>query len=113
MPRTQLVAAVETAAAGDVLLAPALTARLLSRHVTAARRQDDVAQVLERLTPREKEVLERVAQGRSNDEIARELFLAPATVKTHVSSLLDKLGARDRVQLVVLAYETGVAPGSG
>lgn len=109
MPRAQLVAAVETAAQGDVLLAPALTARLLSRHVTAATRSGDAARVLERLTPREKEVLERVARGLSNDEIARELFLAPATVKTHVSALLDKLGARDRVQLVVLAYETGVA----
>lgn len=94
----------ETAAQGDVLLAPALTARLLSRHVTAATRADDAGRVLERLTAHEREVLERVARGLSNDEIARELFLSPATVKTHVSALLDKLGARDRVQLVVLAF---------
>jgi DNA-binding NarL/FixJ family response regulator len=79
MPKAQLVAVVETAAQGDVLLAPALTARLLSRHVTAAGRADDAGRVLERLTPREREVLERVARGLSNDEIAQELFLAPAT----------------------------------
>lgn len=109
MPRAQLVAAVETAAAGDVLLAPALTARLLSRYATTAARAATAAPLLERLTPREQEVLERVAKGRSNDEIAGELFLASSTVKTHVSSLLDKLGARDRVQLVVLAYESGLA----
>lgn len=108
MPRAQLVSAVETAAQGDVLLAPAITSRLLSRHVSTAGRADDAARVLAKLTSREKEVLVLVAQGRSNDEIASELFLAPATVKTHVSALLDKLGARDRVQLVVLAYETGV-----
>jgi DNA-binding NarL/FixJ family response regulator len=114
MPKAQLVAAVETAAQGDVLLAPALTARLLSRHVSAATRAGEASRVLEKLSPREREVLEHVARGLSNDEIAAELFLAPATVKTHVSALLDKLGARDRVQLVVLAYETGVAtPASG
>lgn len=113
MPRAQLVAAVETAAQGDVLLAPALTARLLARHVTSATRVDDAARVLERLTARERQVLEKVARGLSNDEIAGELFLAPATVKTHVSALLDKLGARDRVQLVVLAYESGIATAGG
>ena len=113
MPRAQLVAAVETAAQGDVLLAPALTARLLARHVTSATRADDAARVLERLTAREREVLEKVARGLSNDEIAASLFLAPATVKTHVSALLDKLGARDRVQLVVLAYESGIATAGG
>lgn len=109
MPRAQLVAAVETAAAGDVLLAPALTARLLSRHVTTAVRSREAARMLEVLTSRERDVLDRLARGRSNDEIAGELFLASSTVKTHVSSLLDKLGARDRVQLVVLAHETGLA----
>ena len=108
MPRAQLVAAVETAAQGDVLLAPAITARLLSRHATSAARADAAARVLERLTPREREVLGLVARGRSNEEIAGELYLAAATVKTHVSALLDKLGARDRVQLVVLAYENGI-----
>ncbi|MFP5220583.1 MAG: response regulator [Actinomycetes bacterium] len=108
MPRAQLVAAVETAAQGDVLLAPAITARLLSRHATSAARAVDAARLLERLTPREREVLALVARGRSNEEIAGELYLAPATVKTHVSALLDKLGARDRVQLVVLAHENGI-----
>jgi len=109
MPRAQLVSAVETAAQGDVLLAPVLTARLLSRHVTAGAQAEQAARLLLKLTSREREVLGLVAQGRSNDEIAGALFLAPATVKTHVSALLDKLGARDRVQLVVLAYDVGIA----
>jgi DNA-binding NarL/FixJ family response regulator len=112
-PPTRLAEAVRTVAAGDALLAPAVTRRLVERFVRtpgpSARQQQDLA----RLTERELEVLLLVARGLSNAEIAGELFLSEATVKTHVTRLLTKLGLRDRVQAVVLAYETGlVEPGA-
>lgn len=111
MPAGQLVAAVRTAAQGDVLVAPALLQRLLADRRVRSDRADAARAVREKLSPRELEVLLLIAQGLSNDEIARQLLLAPATVKTHVGALLDKLHARDRVQLVVLAYESAlVAP---
>jgi DNA-binding NarL/FixJ family response regulator len=112
-PPSQLAEAVRTVAAGDSLLAPAVTRRLVERFVrtpgpTAQQRLD-----LDRLTDREREVLLLVARGLSNAEIAAELFLSEATVKTHVTRMLTKLGLRDRVQAVVLAYETGlVEPGA-
>ncbi len=110
-PPEQLVDAVRVVAAGDALLAPSVTRRIIEQF---ARRPVD-ADVLERvasLTQREREVLVMLARGRSNSELAAELFVTEGTVKTHVSSLLAKLGLRDRVQAVVMAYESGlVTPG--
>ena len=106
-PRADLVAAVRVAAAGDALLAPSVTRRLIEAF---ARRPASVAPAPSRLaslTPRERDILLQVARGRSNIEIARELVVTEATVKTHVGHLLAKLGLRDRVQAVILAYETG------
>ena len=112
-PPSKLAEAVRTVAAGDALLAPAVTRRLVERFVRTpgptARQQEDLA----RLTERELEVLLLLARGLSNIEIAGELFLSEATVKTHVTRVLTKLALRDRVQAVVLAYETGlVEPGT-
>ena len=109
-----LLNAVRVVAAGDALIAPRVTRRLIEEF---ARRPDPatvaVSGALDVLTDREREVLERVARGRSNAEIAAELYVGHATVKTHVSRLLMKLDARDRAQLVMIAYETGaVSPGS-
>ncbi len=109
----QLVEAVRTVAAGEALLAPALTRRLVERYVRTP--PPGVAASANRfaeLTEREREVLALVARGLSNGEIAGRLFLSEATVKTHVGRVLGKLDLRDRVQAVVLAYETGlVQPG--
>jgi DNA-binding NarL/FixJ family response regulator len=110
----QLVEAVRTVAKGDALLAPAITRRLLERFI---RRPppgwSGVPAGLDQLTPREIEVLRLVARGLSNAEIARELIVAEATIKTHVERILAKLEVRDRTQAVVVAYETGlVEPGS-
>jgi DNA-binding NarL/FixJ family response regulator len=106
-----LVHAVSVAARGDALLAPALTRRLLDRYVATPPVAEADAR-LDTLTERETGVLRLLAGGRSNAEIAGELFLSEATVKTYVSHLLTKLGLRDRVQLTVLAYECGlVTPG--
>jgi DNA-binding NarL/FixJ family response regulator len=107
----ELVAAVRTAAAGQALLAPEATRRVIARFTGssgAVYRPD----LLAGLTDREREVLEAVARGHTNAEIAGQLHLGEATVKTHVSRVLAKLGVRDRVQAVVLAYESGlVTPG--
>jgi DNA-binding NarL/FixJ family response regulator len=106
-----LIRAVRVAAAGDALLSPGPTRRLLER-VAAGLRQAPATERLDVLTDREREVLVLVAEGLTNDEIAERLVLSPLTAKTHVSRMLGKLGARDRVQLVVIAYETGlVRPG--
>jgi DNA-binding NarL/FixJ family response regulator len=102
-----LLRAVRVAAAGDALLSPGVTRRLLERVATCPRPPDDAGR-LAVLTEREREVLELVAGGLTNEEIAARLVVSPLTAKTHVSRILTKLGARDRVQLVVLAYETGV-----
>ncbi|MGO1339064.1 MAG: LuxR C-terminal-related transcriptional regulator, partial [Cellulosimicrobium funkei] len=102
-----LVRAVRVAARGDALLSPTVTRRLLSRVADATRAVGPVRGV-EELTPREHEVLVEVAGGLSNEEIAGSLFLSESTVKTHVSRVMAKLGARDRAQLVVAAYESGV-----
>jgi DNA-binding NarL/FixJ family response regulator len=108
---TDLIAAVRVVAAGDALIAPKITRRLIAEF---ARRPDpgvasEAAAALRHLTEREREVLELVAKGKSNAEIAEQLYVSHATVKTHVSRLLMKLVARDRAQLVIVAYETGVA----
>jgi DNA-binding NarL/FixJ family response regulator len=112
-PRHDLIAAVRAAAAGDALLAPSVTRRLIEAF---ARRPPETAPSPSRLaslTARERDVLMMLARGRSNAEIAVGLFVSEATVKTHVGNLLAKLGLRDRVQAVILAYETGlVVPGS-
>lgn len=106
-----LVRAVRAAAAGDALLSPGVTRRLLARMSTGLREAPDAA-ALDVLTEREREVLRLVGQGLSNDEIAARLVLSPLTAKTHVSRIMQKLHARDRVQLVVMAYESGlVSPG--
>jgi DNA-binding NarL/FixJ family response regulator len=113
-PAADLVHAVRVVASGDALLAPSVTRRLIADFVTRGHRRPEPAQaaVLRGLTPRETDVLRLIARGLSNQEIADELVVAEQTVKTHVSRLLAKLGVRDRVQAVVLAYESGlVVPG--
>lgn len=109
----QLIAAVRLVAVGDALLAPAITRRLVERFARPS--APAVAhRALSTLTAREVEVLKLIARGLSNAEIAANLFLSEATVKTHVARILPKLGLRDRAQAVVLAYESGlVQPGSG
>jgi DNA-binding NarL/FixJ family response regulator len=112
-PPADLLAAIRVVAAGDALLAPGITRRLIAEF---ARRPDPARAapaVLQALTDREREVLALVAHGLSNSEIAHRLVVSPATSKTYVSRMLAKLGARDRAQLVAIAYETGlVTPGS-
>lgn len=109
----ELLHAIRVVAAGEALLAPRITRRLIGQFTarrTAAKAADDLLAVL---TEREREVLALVGRGLSNDEIGAELFLSPATARTHVSHAMAKLGARDRAQLVVIAYQTGlVSPDS-
>jgi DNA-binding NarL/FixJ family response regulator len=106
-PADQLVTAIRVVAAGEALLAPSITRRLIEEF---ARRPPSTARPaeLEALSPRELDVLRLVARGLSNAEIASELYVGDATVKTHVSRILQKLNLRDRVQAVVLAYESGL-----
>ena len=104
----KLVEAIRIVAGGDALLAPSVTRRLLERFAATLPAGDQSSKVLGQLTPRETEVLRLLAAGLSNAEIASELVVSEATIKTHVSSLLRKLGLRDRVQAVILAYETGL-----
>jgi DNA-binding NarL/FixJ family response regulator len=111
-PADQLVAAVRIVAGGDALIDPSITRRLISRFAVAAHASRGVPSPFDDLTPRERDVLRLVARGLSNAEIAAELVIEENTVKTHVSRILMKLRLRDRVQAVVLAYESGfVAPG--
>ncbi|MGV0744180.1 response regulator transcription factor [Mycolicibacterium sp. XJ870] len=106
----ELVRAVRVVAAGDALLSPSVTRRLVSEF--AAHAKTPIAPALPDLTAREREVMALVAEGLTNAEIGERLFMSPATARTHVSRILTKLGARDRTQLVVLAYESGlVRPG--
>ncbi|WIV61300.1 response regulator [Amycolatopsis nalaikhensis] len=102
----ELIHAVRVVSRGDALLAPSITRRLISEFAARVTRPAPPP-ALDRLTDREREVLTLVAAGLSNDEIARELTLSPATAKTHVSRIMTKTGTRDRAQLVVLAYESG------
>ena len=107
----ELVQAVRVVADGDALLSPGVTRRLIAKFAARAKRPPD-AGALADLTGREREVLALVGQGLSNADIAKRLFLSPATAKTHVSRAMIKLSARDRAQLVVAAYESGlVQPG--
>jgi len=103
----ELIHAVRVVAAGDALLSPGVTRRLLERVSGSLKEAPDTSQ-LAVLTEREREVLGLVGRGLTNEEIGRELFLSPLTAKTHVSRIMSKLAARDRVQLVVVAYETGL-----
>jgi DNA-binding NarL/FixJ family response regulator len=112
-PPDRLVDAVRTVAGGEALLAPSITRRLIEEHVQRTTPSRVAREELATLTDREREVLVLIAHGRSNVEIASELFLGESTVKTHVNRILHKLGLRDRVQAVVLAYEVGlVQPGT-
>ncbi|GIU90124.1 MAG: DNA-binding response regulator [Acidimicrobiia bacterium] len=107
-----LLHAIRVVAAGEALLAPSVTRRLIAEFVARSGRPAVDAARLSLLTDREREVLALVALGLSNDEIAEELVISPATARTHVSRTMVKLGARDRAQLVVLAYRSGlVSPG--
>ncbi|MBO0901965.1 response regulator transcription factor [Cellulomonas sp. zg-ZUI222] len=118
-PPEEMLAAIRTVHQGDAVIAPSSTRRLLEHLVTAlpgdapAATEDPAHRAVAQLTDREREVLVLMARGRSNTEIGQDLFVAEATVKTHVGRILAKLGARDRVQAVVVAYEAGlVRPGS-
>jgi DNA-binding NarL/FixJ family response regulator len=107
----ELLRGVRAVAGGDSLLSPGVTRRLIGEYASRAR-QPPPSRHLHVLTDREREVVTLVAEGISNDEIAERLFVSPATAKTHVNRAMTKLGARDRAQLVVLAYESGlVRPG--
>ena len=105
-PSEQLVAAIKVIAAGGSLFAPSVTRRLVERYVDELR--PDSVPGLDELTDREQEILRLIARGLSNAEIASQLVLSEHTVKTHVTHLLQKLGLRDRTQVVVLAYEAGI-----
>jgi DNA-binding NarL/FixJ family response regulator len=108
-----LVAAVRMVRSGDALLAPAITRRLVERFAGRSAETATIHRDLSTLTPRELEVLRLLARGLSNAELAADLHLSEATVKTHVARILAKLGLRDRVQAVVVAYETGLVSPNG
>jgi DNA-binding NarL/FixJ family response regulator len=114
-PPEQLLSAIRTVAAGDALLSPAVTKRVIDKF--ARSRRPEPPKGLEELTARELEILRLIADGLSNAEIGEQLYIGETTVKTHVTHILQKLGLRDRVQAVVLAYQTGIfeadAPGPG
>jgi DNA-binding NarL/FixJ family response regulator len=111
-PPAQLLDAIRVVAAGDALIAPSITRRLIREFAARPQTTPSVPPGLADLTPRETEVLALVARGRSNAEIAEELAVSPTTVKTHVARVLMKLDLRDRVQAVVVSYESGlVQPG--
>jgi DNA-binding NarL/FixJ family response regulator len=105
-PPEQLIAAVRTVAAGDALLSPAVTKRVIKQFVRVPR--PEPPRELEELTAREREILRLIAGGLSNAEIGEQLYISETTVKTHVTHIFQKLGLRDRVQAVVLAYQTGL-----
>jgi DNA-binding NarL/FixJ family response regulator len=106
----ELIRAVRVVAGGNALLSPGVTRRLISEFASRAQRPNrPFGQSLDQLTEREREITALVAEGLSNDEIAVRLFLSPATAKTHVNRAMTKLGARDRAQLVVFAYQSGLA----
>jgi len=113
MEPADLLHAVRVVASGDALLSPSVTRRLIAQFAGRPEQRRISPEQLNVLTEREREVLALVATGRNNDEIAEALVVSPATAKTHVSRIMSKLYARDRAQLVVIAYETGlVTPGS-
>ena len=107
-PPEQLIGAVRTVAAGDALLSPAITKRVIKQFTRIARPAPP--KELGELTAREPDILRLIADGLSNAEIGRQLYISETTVKTHVTHILQKLGLRDRVQAIVLAYQTGLTP---
>ncbi|MDK1476722.1 response regulator transcription factor [Streptomyces sp. 549] len=113
IPPEQLATAVRTVAEGGALLAPSITRRLIGRFAEHRTVNPAVAGRLERLTERERQMVAAVARGASNSEIAGGLFIGAATVKSHVSSILTKLGLRDRTQIVIFAYESGLVEAGG
>jgi DNA-binding NarL/FixJ family response regulator len=113
LPRSQLIAAVRTAADGDALLSPSITRRLIEEFVRNPPQPPGIPEALRGLSERELDVLRLVARGLSNAEIAAELVVSAATVKTHVAHILQKLDLRDRVQAIVLAYDTGLVRRGG
>ena len=108
VPAPQLITGIHAVSQGQALLAPAITKRLIEEF-TAPKRTADAARVLQALSPREAEVFTLMAMGKNNGEIAAELVVAETTVKTHVTRILTKLRLRNRVQVVILAYDVGVA----
>jgi RNA polymerase sigma factor (sigma-70 family) len=104
----ELIAAIHTVAAGDALLSPSVTKRVITGMAQAPRRDERARERLDALTPREREVLGLIGRGLSNGEIASELVVEESTVKTHVKRILQKLQLRDRVQAVIVAYESGL-----
>ena len=108
-----LVTAVRIVAEGGALLAPSITRRLIGRFAQQLENDSTLSTKLDDLTGREKEVLTAIARGLNNQEISEKLFIGPATVKTHVSNVLSKLGLRDRAQAVVFAYESGLISAGG
>ena len=112
-PPEQLIAAVHTTAAGDSLLSPSVTRRVIDHVARQPTADQSALQRLKDLTPREREVLELVARGLSNAEIAAALIVEESTVKTHVKRVLSKLNLRDRVQAVIYTYETGINQPTG
>jgi DNA-binding NarL/FixJ family response regulator len=116
VPPAELVGAIRTVASGDAVVSPRITRRLLDEyaHQLAPSGHDElITNVLSALTDREREVLTALAEGLSNAEIAGRLFVSEATVKSHVGRILDKLGLRDRVQVVVFAFQTGIVRPDG
>ena len=109
----ELVAAIRIVAAGETLLAPSVTRRVVDAFVRQPEPSRELAEALDELTPREREVLALLARGDSNADIARALVVSDATAKTHVSNVLGKLGLRDRVQAVIFAYESGLVAAGG
>ncbi len=107
-PPVELVGAIRTIAGGGALLAPSITKRLIGKFAKRGFVDEQIAERLDRLSKREKDVLTAVAQGLSNQEVADGLFVEVATIKTHISSILGKLGLRDRTQAVIFAYESGL-----
>jgi DNA-binding NarL/FixJ family response regulator len=105
----ELLRAIRVVAAGEALLSPAAAKGLIARYLAQpSATPDDASRRLDALTPREREIMTLAATGLSNDDIAEKLFITPLTAKTHVNRAMFKLGARDRAQLVVIAYETGI-----
>ena len=109
-PPEQLIEAVRTVAAGDALLSPAITKHVIKQFTSIPRHVPP--KELDELTAREQDILRLIARGLSNAEIGAELYISETTVKTHVTHILQKLGLRDRVQVVVLAYQAGLVPGA-